>query len=59
MFDYLEWHKVGQVIVRSIEKAIKNKTVTKDFADFMEGATQLSCSDFGAELATLIESEEE
>ena len=59
MFDYLEWHKVGQVIVKSIEKAIKNKTVTKDFADFMEGATQLSCSNFGAELAALIESEEE
>ncbi|MHC5230044.1 NADP-dependent isocitrate dehydrogenase [Enterococcus sp. LJL99] len=57
MFDYLEWHEVGQVIVKSIEKAIKNKTVTKDFADYMEGATQLSCSGFGDELVSLIDSE--
>lgn len=57
MFDYLGWQEVGQVIVKSIEKAIKNKTVTKDFADFMEGATQLSCSGFGDELVSLIDSE--
>lgn len=56
MFDYLGWHKVSKVIIESIEKAIKNKTVTKDFADHMEGATQLSCSSFGEELVTLIES---
>jgi isocitrate dehydrogenase len=31
-----------------MEKTILRKTVTYDFARLMEGATQLSCSGFGA-----------
>ena len=54
MFDYLGWFEVSKVIVSSIEKAIINKTVTKDFSDYIEGATKLSCSKFGEELASLI-----
>lgn len=54
LFDYIGWPKVSDVITKSIEGAIKNKKVTKDFADHMEGATKLSCSDFGAELVSLI-----
>ncbi|MBO0473478.1 isocitrate dehydrogenase, NADP-dependent [Enterococcus sp. DIV0840] len=56
MFDYLGWSEVTQLITKSIEEAIVNKTVTKDFADQMQGATLLSCSGFGEELVRLIES---
>ncbi|WP_207694893.1 isocitrate dehydrogenase, NADP-dependent [Enterococcus sp. DIV0212c] len=56
MFDYLGWSEVTQLITESIEEAIVNKTVTKDFADQMQGATLLSCSRFGEELIRLIES---
>ncbi|MGX7150442.1 NADP-dependent isocitrate dehydrogenase [Enterococcus ureasiticus] len=54
MFDYLGWSEVSELITRSIEEALVNKTVTKDFADQMEGATLLSCSEFGEELVRLI-----
>lgn len=54
MFDYLGWDKVSFLITKSIEEALVNKTVTKDFADQMEGATLVSCSDFGEELVRLI-----
>ncbi|WP_430603580.1 isocitrate dehydrogenase, NADP-dependent [Enterococcus sp. DIV0724b] len=54
MFDYLGWDEVSQLITQSIEEALGNKTVTKDFADQMEGATLLSCSGFGEELVKLI-----
>ncbi|PZL72627.1 isocitrate dehydrogenase (NADP(+)) [Enterococcus plantarum] len=56
MFDYLGWSEVSEFITRSIEEALVNKTVTKDFADQMEGATVLSCSDFGEVLVQLIKS---
>lgn len=54
MFDYLGWNEVSQLITKSIEEALINKTVTMDFADQMEGATLLSCSGFGTELVRLI-----
>ncbi|OJG75737.1 isocitrate dehydrogenase, NADP-dependent [Enterococcus quebecensis] len=54
MFDYLGWKEVSQLITKSIEEAIGNKTVTKDFADQMEDATLLSCSGFADELVRLI-----
>lgn len=56
MFDYLGWSEVSEFITRSIEEALVNKTVTKDFADQMERATVLSCSDFGEVLVQLIKS---
>lgn len=55
MFDYLGWIEASQLITKSIEDALVNKTVTKDFAEQMEGATLLSCSGFGEELVRLIE----
>ena len=54
LFDYLGWNEVAELITKSIEQAIKNKTVTKDFAEQMEEATLLSCSAFGEELVRLI-----
>lgn len=55
MFDYLGWTEASQLITRSIEEALMNKTVTKDFADQMEGVTLVSCSGFGEALVQLIE----
>lgn len=55
MFDYLGWTEASQLITRSIEEALMNKTVTKDFADQMEGATLVSCSGFGEVLVQFIE----
>lgn len=47
MFEYLGWHEVSSIIIRAIEKTIKNKTVTYDLARQMEGAKELKCSEFG------------
>ena len=58
MFDYLGWDEASQLITKSIEEALVNKTVTKDFAEQMEGATLLSCSGFGEELVRLIKHSE-
>lgn len=54
LLDYIEWSEAAQLIIESIEEAIQNKTVTKDFADQMEDAVCLSCSGFGEELVRLI-----
>lgn len=47
MFDYLGWKEVSELIVRALEKTIKDKTVTYDFERLMDGATLLKCSEFG------------
>ncbi len=47
MLEYLGWKKAARLIERAMGKAIKQKTVTYDFARLMKGATELSCSDFG------------
>ncbi|GGC85892.1 NADP-dependent isocitrate dehydrogenase [Enterococcus wangshanyuanii] len=55
MFEYLGWDAVSRLITESIEQALVNKTVTKDFADQMDQATLLSCSGFGEELVRFIQ----
>jgi isocitrate dehydrogenase len=47
MFEHLGWGGVASRIVSGLEKAISQKTVTYDFARLMEGATEVSCSEFG------------
>jgi isocitrate dehydrogenase len=47
MFEHLGWTGVARRIVSGLEKAIAQKTVTYDFARQMEGATEVSCSEFG------------
>lgn len=54
MFDYLGWHEVAVAIQQAVGTAIKNKKVTWDFAQAIEGATELSTSEFGQYLETLI-----
>ena len=46
MFDYLGWKEAADLIERGMEGAIRDKTVTYDFARLMENATKVSTSDF-------------
>ncbi len=48
MFEYLGWTEVADLIVKGIEKTIRSKVVTYDFARLMEGATEVGTSEFGA-----------
>src|SRR5687768_14956626 len=47
MFRHLKWHEAADLIIRGMEGAISNKTVTYDFARLMEGAKEVKCSEFG------------
>ena len=47
MLRHMGWTEAADLIISSMEKAIQSKKVTYDFARLMEGATQVSCSDFG------------
>jgi len=46
MFRHLGWHEAADLILRSLEKTIAQKTVTYDFARLMEGAKEVKCSEF-------------
>jgi isocitrate dehydrogenase len=48
MFRYIGWPEVADRICASLEKTIRQKRVTYDFARGMEGAKQLKTSEFGA-----------
>ncbi|MBX2814833.1 MAG: NADP-dependent isocitrate dehydrogenase [Saprospiraceae bacterium] len=50
MLDYMGWKEAGKLIVSGIEGAIGQKRVTYDFHRLMDGATKLSCSEFGSEI---------
>ncbi|KGV71366.1 isocitrate dehydrogenase, NADP-dependent [Burkholderia pseudomallei MSHR3951] len=47
MLRHLGWTEAADVIISAMERSIKQKRVTYDFARLMEGATQVSCSGFG------------
>ena len=48
MFRYMGWPEAADRICASLEKTIRQKRVTYDFARGVEGATQLKTSEFGA-----------
>jgi isocitrate dehydrogenase len=48
MLRHLGWTEAADLIIQGIGGAIAAKTVTYDLERLMEGATKLSCSDFGA-----------
>ncbi len=50
MLRYLGWDEAAALIVKGLEGAIRNKTVTYDFERLMEGATKVSCSEFGRKI---------
>jgi isocitrate dehydrogenase len=47
MFRHLGWTEAADLIVKGMDGAISTKRVTYDFARLMDGATELSTSDFG------------
>jgi len=47
MFRYLGWHEAADLIVKGMEGAIADETVTYDFHRLMDGATKLKTSEFG------------
>ncbi|MBI2675781.1 MAG: isocitrate dehydrogenase (NADP(+)) [Candidatus Aenigmarchaeota archaeon] len=46
MLEYIGWEEAGEMILRALEKAIMEKTVTYDLARLMEGAKEVGCSGF-------------
>jgi isocitrate dehydrogenase len=46
MLEYLGWQEAADLIYTSMCKTIGQKTVTYDFARLMEGATEVTCSQF-------------
>ena len=47
MLRHLGWTEAADLIIKGMEGAIRNKTVTYDLERLMEGATLVSCSGFG------------
>lgn len=50
LLRHLGWTEAADLIIKGMEGAIKNKTVTYDFARLMDGAKEVSCSVFGKEI---------
>lgn len=47
LLRYIGYHEAADLVIRGIERAIKDRMVTYDFARLMgDGATELSCSAF-------------
>lgn len=55
LFEYIGWKDVATEIIASIEHALQQKIVTKDFYEQMDQATLVSCSQFGDTLVQFIE----
>lgn len=47
MLRYLGWTEAADLIINAMQTTISKKMVTYDFERLMEGATLLSCSEFG------------
>ena len=47
MLRHMGWVEAADLVVRSMEAAIRDKVVTYDFARLMTGATQVTCAGFG------------
>jgi isocitrate dehydrogenase len=47
MLRHMGWTEAADLIIRGLEGAISSGRVTYDFARLKEGATELSCSEFG------------
>lgn len=47
LLRHIGWIEAAELILESMQKAISSKKVTSDFAALMEGATEVSTTDFG------------
>ncbi len=50
MLRHMGWDKAADLIVKGMEGAIKNKTVTYDFERLMQGAKLRKCSEFAQDI---------
>jgi isocitrate dehydrogenase len=50
MLEYLGWQEAADLVIKGLEKAIENKTVTYDLERQMTGATKVSTSQFGTHI---------
>ncbi len=50
MLDYMGWHEAGALVRKSVQAAIKNKTVTYDLARQIKGAEKVRCSEFAQKI---------
>ncbi|WP_263059694.1 isocitrate/isopropylmalate family dehydrogenase [Pectobacterium sp. F1-1] len=50
LLRHLQWFEAADLIVKGVEGAIKNKTVTYDFERLMEGAKLRKCSEFAQDI---------
>ena len=50
MLRHMGWIEAADLIIKGMEAAIRNKTVTYDFERLMEGATLRSCSQFAQDM---------
>ena len=50
MLRHLGWTEAADLIIKGLNGAISSKRVTYDFARQMDGATQIKCSEFGANI---------
>ncbi len=48
MLEHLGWDEAADLIIKGLEAAIADKTVTYDFARLMDGAKELKCSEFAS-----------
>ncbi len=55
MFRYMGWDEAADLIVKGMEGAIMDQTVTYDFHRLMEGAVKLKTSEFGDAVIQRIE----
>jgi isocitrate dehydrogenase len=47
MLRHMGWTEAADLVIKGLEGAISSRRVTYDFARLMDGATELSCSEFG------------
>ena len=50
MFEYIGWDKVARIIEKAMQKTIKSKVVTYDFARLMKGAREVKSTQFAKEI---------
>lgn len=54
MLRYMGWIEAADAIIAAMDVAIRNKTVTYDFARLMDGAIEVKCSEFADEMIKAI-----
>src|SRR3990167_7122223 len=54
MLRHMGWVEAADLIIKGIDGAIQSKSVTYDLARLMQGAHEVSCSEFGEKMISLM-----